>query len=69
MSDATKNKPAMAAVGQVENFNFCKIIIIGGGIAGLSAANHLVKCGQTDFKLLEATNKVGGRIEAVETSK
>lgn len=57
----------MAAVAQPENSIFSKIIIVGGGISGLSAASHLVKCGHTDFLLLEATEKLGGRIDAAET--
>ena len=42
--------------------NYCKCIIIGGGIAGLSAASHLTSAGTVDFKLLEARNRLGGRI-------
>jgi len=57
----------MAALSQTENSNFRRVLIIGGGIAGISAANHLVKCGCTDFLLLEATGKLGGRVEAVES--
>lgn len=40
----------------------CKVIIIGAGMAGLSAAYHLSKNGFTDFKLLEARKRIGGRI-------
>lgn len=58
----------MAANEQPQNQNYCNILIIGGGIAGLSAASHFVKCGRTDFLLLEATDKLGGRVEAVEIS-
>ena len=42
--------------------NYCKCIIIGGGISGLSAASHLTAAGMVDFKLLEARNRLGGRI-------
>lgn len=42
-----------------------KIIIIGAGIAGISAAHHLVKNGETDFKILEARNRIGGRIISI----
>ncbi|KAL3278029.1 hypothetical protein HHI36_013370 [Cryptolaemus montrouzieri] len=44
------------------NKNKYKVIIIGGGIAGLSAAYHLTKNGMNDFILLEAKNRLGGRI-------
>ena len=42
-----------------------KIVIIGAGMAGLSAANHLLKNNINDFIILEARNRVGGRIIAV----
>ncbi|CAL1280878.1 unnamed protein product [Larinioides sclopetarius] len=42
-----------------------KIIIIGAGIAGISAAHHLVKNGETDFIILEARNRIGGRIISI----
>ena len=42
--------------------NYCKCLIIGGGISGLSAASHLTAAGIVDFKLLEARNRLGGRI-------
>lgn len=38
------------------------ILIIGAGMAGLSAANHLIKNGISDFKILEARSRIGGRI-------
>lgn len=57
----------MAAASEDNDKNFTKIIIIGAGMAGLSAANHLVKNGMTDFKILEARNKIGGRIESTDT--
>jgi len=40
----------------------CKILIIGAGMAGLSAANHLLKNNETDFFIVEARNRIGGRI-------
>lgn len=44
----------------------CKVLIIGAGMAGLSAAYHLSKNGFTDYKLLEARNRVGGRIVQIK---
>lgn len=44
----------------------CKVIIIGAGMAGLSAANHLIKNGISNFKILEARNRVGGRIISLD---
>lgn len=40
----------------------CKVIVVGGGMAGLSVAYHLQKNGFDDFLLLEARGRLGGRI-------
>lgn len=34
-----------------------RIVIVGAGVAGLSAAQRLVQCGLKDFKVLEATDR------------
>ena len=46
--------------------NYTQFLVIGGGISGLSAASHLAKNGFTDFKLLEARNRLGGRIATMQ---
>lgn len=43
-----------------------RTIILGAGIAGLSAAKHFVKNNMLDFVILEANDKIGGRICAFE---
>lgn len=43
-----------------------KILIIGAGMAGLSAANHLLKNNETDFLIVEARGRIGGRIVATQ---
>ncbi|RVE44839.1 hypothetical protein evm_010494 [Chilo suppressalis] len=56
-----------------ENINSSKIcdsnkynvIIIGGGMAGLAAANYFVKNGMEDFLILEARKRLGGRIISI----
>ncbi|XP_013098285.1 spermine oxidase [Stomoxys calcitrans] len=53
---------AAAANAQPTNF---KVIIIGAGMAGLSAANHLIQNGCDSFCLLEARNRIGGRIVSI----
>jgi len=45
-----------------------KIVIIGAGMAGLSAANHLLQNGCDDFLILEARGRVGGRIVSIPLS-
>ena len=39
-----------------------KVVIVGAGIAGLAAAVELGRRGVKDFVLLEAGDRVGGRI-------
>jgi len=39
-----------------------QVIIVGGGLSGLTAANYLHQKG-IDFKILEASNRVGGRVK------
>ncbi|XP_001359023.2 peroxisomal N(1)-acetyl-spermine/spermidine oxidase isoform X1 [Drosophila pseudoobscura] len=45
-----------------------KILIIGAGMAGLSAANHLLQNGCDDFFIIEARSRVGGRIVSIPLS-
>lgn len=40
----------------------CNVLIIGGGLAGLSAAHHFNTVGMKDFLIVEADNRLGGRI-------
>lgn len=44
----------------------CKVLIVGAGMAGLSAANHLLKNHETDFFIVEARGRIGGRIVATK---
>ncbi|KAL6643034.1 hypothetical protein ACP70R_021215 [Stipagrostis hirtigluma subsp. patula] len=39
-----------------------KVIIIGAGMSGISAGKRLSDAGITDFVILEATDRIGGRI-------
>ncbi|XP_064599632.1 peroxisomal N(1)-acetyl-spermine/spermidine oxidase-like isoform X2 [Liolophura sinensis] len=43
-----------------------QILIIGAGIAGISCGEYLTRNGLTNFKILEATDRTGGRIWSVE---
>lgn len=44
------------------------ILIIGGGIAGIAAARRLFDHGYTNLTILEAENRIGGRINSVKES-
>lgn len=48
--------------GATKNVHKTKIIIVGAGMAGLSAAYYLSRNGCTDFKILEGRGRIGGRI-------
>ncbi|KAG7165112.1 peroxisomal N(1)-acetyl-spermine/spermidine oxidase-like [Homarus americanus] len=48
-----------------DNVRTCRTVIIGAGMAGLSAANHLLKNNINDFVIIEGRNRVGGRIIAI----
>ena len=42
-----------------------KTIIIGAGIAGCTAARTLIENGVNDVIILEATDRIGGRVKTV----
>ena len=43
-----------------------KVAILGAGISGLSAAYHLIENGIKDIVVLEARDRVGGRINTIK---
>lgn len=43
-----------------------RIVVIGGGISGLAAANRLIELGHKNVTLIEASSRLGGIIETVE---
>lgn len=43
------------------------IIIIGAGVAGIAAARRLFDNGYTKLTILEAENRIGGRIFSIKT--
>ena len=46
-----------------------RIIIIGGGISGLAAGNELIAYGFKNITILEAQDRLGGRIHTVPLGK
>lgn len=59
----------MASAASSSTPRRCKVLIIGAGMAGLSAASHLVKNDMTDFVVLEARKRIGGRIVNIKIGK
>lgn len=45
------------------------VVVVGGGIAGVSAARHLINSGVRQVLILEAKNRLGGRIHTVTGGK
>ena len=43
-----------------------RIVVVGGGISGLAAANRLIELGHKNVTLIEASSRLGGTIETVE---
>lgn len=43
----------------------CKVVIVGAGAAGISAAAQFLTEGYTNIVILEAENRIGGRIHTV----
>ncbi|XP_064121061.1 uncharacterized protein LOC135225657 [Macrobrachium nipponense] len=51
--------------GWMRNAQKKQVVVIGGGVAGLSALGTLNKLGMTDSILIEASNRLGGRVHTV----
>ena len=47
--------------------NHFKVIVIGAGIAGCTAAKTLIENRICDITILEATGRVGGRVKTVNS--
>ncbi len=45
------------------------IIIVGGGISGIAAANQLKTAGFKNITILEAQSRLGGRIQTISYGK
>ncbi|KAG7458594.1 hypothetical protein MATL_G00222110 [Megalops atlanticus] len=43
-----------------------RIVVIGAGLAGLAAAKSLLENGFTDVTVLEASDRIGGRVQSVQ---
>ncbi|KAK7507158.1 hypothetical protein BaRGS_00001093 [Batillaria attramentaria] len=45
--------------------NSVSVVVVGAGVAGLSTAHHLRQAGFTNITILEASDRVGGRVKSV----
>ena len=61
MAEAESSDDAMAPLEKTP-----KVVIIGAGISGLAAASDLAKAGFRDVTILEASNRIGGRIWSID---
>ena len=41
-------------------------MVIGAGLAGLAATKTLLDAGFTDVRLLDASHRVGGRVQSIQ---
>jgi len=46
-----------------------RVVIVGAGISAIAAANLLISEGVHDIVILEATERVGGRIWSIDLGK
>ena len=51
------------------SINKYQVAIIGAGMSGLSAAVQLVESGISNIIVLEADNRIGGRIHTIQFRK
>lgn len=49
--------------------NETKIVIVGTGASGIAAASRLLQRGISDFVILEANDRIGGRIHTEDFGK
>lgn len=46
-----------------------RIVVIGAGLAGLAATKSLLENGFTNVTVLEASDRIGGRVQSIQHGK
>lgn len=59
---------SLSSMGMAREKHKNKILIIGAGVSGLSAASYLTQNGCTNVVVLEASNRIGGRVRTEHLS-
>ncbi|XP_067676399.1 uncharacterized protein [Haliotis asinina] len=49
----------------VSSLNHSQVLILGAGVSGLAAAKTLIERNISDFRILEGSNRIGGRVKSV----
>lgn len=63
------SEPREASVKMVSVPSHVRVCIIGAGVAGLGAAQRLIQSGVDDIVVLEADDRIGGRIHTIKHGK
>lgn len=59
-------RPKASVGSSLESMNQKRVVVIGAGAAGIAAATRLYEKGIEDVLVLEAENRIGGRIHTVD---
>ena len=57
--------PFLTAVTVANDPNLYDVIVVGGGISGLSTMFNLAKSGKVNTLLIEGANRLGGRVYTI----
>lgn len=63
---SSDSRPQSSVVSSLESMNQKRVVVIGAGAAGIAAATRLYERGIEDVLVLEAENRIGGRIFTVD---
>lgn len=61
-------KEEKIATNTLEPAREAQVVIVGAGLAGLAAAQRLYQTGIRDVIVLDAQNRIGGRVQTLDHS-